>query len=343
MYSKDSLEYSHDLKQSKDSFGSSPINNLLSSQKGFYSSFSSNKKPDYIKVSDELSDPSASNRYKEYEKALRSKEETSNLKGGSFLRNNSSSPPFERKNYQSIEKDEEKYDEDSFNRRYREQLYSSAKKIRDSLEESVDEIEKRINQIENEINNSMRKSNDAFIKTEGDLLIKNKQPNASNNKRLTENTLGRSIEDRQKHFREIESKYQNFDHKYNDFDSKYKDFDKKFKDLEYRSSREDKGKEPGNSIKKNKQRESPMTFKEKDPVVLKEETWSVREEKLLREIEDLRKENEEIKRSLRDVNKKLHQTFNEKEIPGDKETENLIQKTKKSSAEPDLTKEIEIL
>jgi len=258
MQSKDSLEYSHydtDLKHSKDSFASSPINNLLSSQKA-YSSYSSNQKnhkSPAIKISDEERDYSSSHRYKEYEQALQSSKDKDYLENNNedFYRKSRSNPykPYEDANNEKSQRYE---NEESFQKKYRDQLYSSAKKIRDTLEESVDEIEKRINQIEKDINNSME-------------IPK-------------------------------ESKKKIFD-KYGTITSNVE-----------------------KSHKKIKERSPPMTFKEKEERKPKfyqekfdETGWSIREEKLLREMEALKTENHEIKQNLRVLKRKLEEEEKDKE------------------------------
>ena len=246
--SKDSLEYSHydtdkdPLKHSKDSFASSPINHLLSSGKP-YSSYSSNQKSyksPAIKISDEERDYSSSNRYKEYESALKASKEKDYLHGNSredFYRKATSNPykPYEDANQEKSMRYE---NEESFQKKYRDQLYSSAKKIRDTLEESVDVIEKRINQIEKEINSSLDQPKEVKRSKYGTIASNN------SNHKLKEN--------------------------------------------------------------------SPplVTFKEREerkPRALQETGWSSREEKMLREMEALRKENNEIKQDVRMLMRRLEE------------------------------------
>lgn len=291
--SKDSLDYSQDLKASKDSFTSSPINNFLSSGKT-YSEFSSNQKNnDPIKISDEEKEGSSSNRYKQYERALKLREQSSNLKGYNkkaefdegLLSSSNKRNPYEK----SIRFEDER----SFDKRYRDQLYSSAKKIRDNLEESVDEIEKRINQIEREINNSMEKSHSSG-------RIHNKP---------------------------------NYNHKTTTY------------------SNENTRKSPNKFDYNRKLVQSPPTFKGNSSEKRKETDWSIKEERLLKEIEELRRENIDIKKSLKEITKKVKSSNSEeKEKKSEKEPEakkprkKTILKEKNLDYEGlDIEKEIEIL
>lgn len=284
MQSKDSLEYSHydtdkeALRASKDSFASSPIQNILSSQKA-YSSYSSNKKPyasPPIKISDEERDFSSSNRYKEYEKALQSSKEKDYIGSSNedFFKRSRSNPykPYEDANNEKSQRYE---NEESFQRKYRDQLYSSAKKIRDTLEESVDEIERRINQIEKEINSSVELP---------------KEP-----KRI---------------------------------------------EIKHPVTTSHQAKESVRKAKELKEMSPPMTFKErKDEKKIRfsddkppEQGWSIREEKLLKEMDALRKENTEIKQDLRSLMQRL-----EKEEKA-KEKEKSKEKVQAQPEEPKLSK-----